>query len=64
MADVVLEDGGRVLVQGKPVPGTWHHVQLGAAYFEDPGVLSTDAMSKDALRSKLFEMYAGDKESE
>ncbi|WP_413219875.1 hypothetical protein [Tritonibacter mobilis] len=57
---VVLEPGGVVKVDGVPIPGRWHHAQLGAAYFEDPGVLSTDIMSKDALRAKLAEMYSAE----
>ena len=60
--DVDLRVGGVVAVQGNVVPGQWYHVQLGAAYFEDPGVLSTDVMSKGALRSKLLEMYGTLKE--
>lgn len=57
---VVLETGGVVKVDGVHIPGRWHHVQLGAAYFEDPGVLSTDIMSKDALRARLAEMYSAE----
>ncbi len=55
---VVLEPGGVVKVDGLPIPGGWHHVQLGAVCFEAPGVLSTDVMSNDALRVKLAEMYS------
>lgn len=54
---VVLEDGGLVRVGGKYISGKWHRTQLGCAYFEDPGVFSTDVMTIDRLREKLADMY-------
>lgn len=58
MDDVVLGDRGVVVVCGRVIPGKWHPTQIGAGYFEDEGVLSTDTMSLDALRAKLLEVYA------
>jgi len=55
---VVLEPDGIVKVDGLPIPGRWHHVQFGSAYFEDPGVLCTDEMPIGDLRQKLAEMYS------
>lgn len=55
---VVLEPSGIVKVDGEVIPGRWHEDELGGVYFEDEGVLSTDTMSKDALRKKLGEMYS------
>lgn len=55
---VVLEPDGVVRVDGKFIPGRWHEDESGGVYFEDEGVLSTDTMSRDALRKKLGEMYS------
>ena len=64
MVDVVLGNRGEVIVCGRTIPGKWHRTQMGAGYFEDEGVLSTDTMSLDALRAKLLEMYGTQKETD
>jgi len=55
---VLLEPSGVVRVDGEVIPGRWHEDHPGGVYFEDENVLSTDTMSKDALREKLGEMYS------